>query len=89
MDGTKILFLIFCVLLIGLLIVGIHIDNEKDNACKALGLEDYEYANNMRYCEDASGNLYYVKMECKPWYWPECTAKPITVGYVRTVDELR
>ena len=81
-------FFIFILIIFGA-IEWTHENNEKDLACKALGLEDYKYANRIGYCEDASGNLYYVNMECKPWYWPECTAKPISVGFVRTLEDLR
>ncbi len=79
-----IVLLIFLVLIIINLVVQlIHIEKEEDKACQELGFERDIYILGMNYCEDTQGNLHYIKMECKSWYWPECTAKTISVGDVR------
>ncbi len=83
MDNTMTVLLILLVLIVGNIIAQIiHIEAEENNACQELGFEKSIY-NQMQYCEDSEGNLHYVKMECKPWYWYQCTAKSITVGDVR------
>ena len=63
----------------------VHDTNEKDLACQRLGVDDYEYKNELAFCEDENYNLHYIHMECKPWYWSDCTATPISVGDVRVV----
>lgn len=60
-----------------------HETNERNLACQELGLRSYEYVGDMYYCEDKEGNLHYIKMDCKHWYWVDCTAKLISVGDVR------
>jgi len=60
-----------------------HNSNEEKLACEELGFENYKYTEDMEYCEDIENNLHYVKMDCKPWYWYNCIAKPISVGDVR------
>ncbi len=84
MDNEWIIILI---LLVSTIVLGIvefaHIVNEENSACQELGFESYQFVGNMRYCEDIEGNLHYIKLECKDWYWYDCTAKLISVGDVR------
>lgn len=83
MNGWIILIIVF-VLFEGVLITyAIRDSNQKEFACKELGFEDYKNIDGMRYCEDTESNLHYIKMDCKPWYWQDCTAKTISVGDVR------
>lgn len=78
-----ILLSIAIILLIYGVVGGIHDNRERDRACEELGLVEYVFEPSFNFCEDIEGNLHYIKMECKPWYWPDCTAKPISVGDVR------
>ncbi len=84
MDKVSVGVLVFLVLwIVGGITIFSHENNEKDFACQELGFVDYKNQNSMEYCEDIEGNLHYVKMDCKPWYWVKCTAKLISVGDVR------
>jgi hypothetical protein len=80
-------FIVVCIItalyFIWMIPILIHADNQRELACQKLGFEGDKYNGNMRYCEDREGNLHYIEMECEPWYWPDCTAKTISVGEVR------
>ncbi len=75
--------IILVVIELPLITIVIHNWNKSDIACQELGFENARYINDMEYCEDKESNLHYAKIECKPWYWEECTAKTISVGDVR------
>ena len=83
MNGWIITIIVFVVLEGILISEAIHTGKETDSACQQIGLESFKSLQNMKYCEDKEGNLHYIKMECEPWYWWECTAKTISVGDVR------
>ncbi len=78
--GVLIFFAVFIVVL-G--VEAFHLDKEEVKACQELGFEKDSFTSDFDFCEDSQGNLHYIKMECKPWYWVDCTAKLISVGEVR------
>ena len=85
-NENKIMFVLLLALFVSLVFCSLsmlHDAKERDENCQSLGLLEYEYSFGMHYCEDTEGNLHYIKMDCKHWYWTECTAKPISVGDVR------
>ena len=83
MNGWIIAFIVFVIIEGSLIFLLIHNWNLADLECENLGFENYKNTDSMEYCEDKEGNLHYIKMECKPWYWQTCTAKTISVGDVR------
>ena len=60
-----------------------YIGELRDEACKEIGFESFEYRGGQSYCEDTSGNLYYIKKECK-LAGIHCIVNEITVGDMRT-----
>ncbi len=83
-SKLAILFGIVIVLIIYLIPSVVHYENELDRACQDLGFKTQSYKMQMQYCEDTEGNLYYVKFDCKNWFWQECTGKLISIGKART-----
>ena len=74
------------ILLLVFTIIGVVYDNkQRNNACKDIGFDNYDYGEEVDFCEDENYNLHYIHMECKPWYWVECVATEISVGDVRVV----
>jgi len=78
-EGTLVFILIIAIM------GGINDSNQKDFACEEIGLDTYRNINQVKFCEDENYNLHYIHMECKPWYYPDCTATEISVGDVRVV----
>ena len=83
MNGWIIFIIVFVIIEGSLITIWIHNRDKSDLACQELGFVDYKNQNSMEYCEDIEGNLHYVKMDCKHWYWNDCTAKLISIGDVR------
>lgn len=84
LDKLLIGLIIFLIIwIVGGFIWITHDNVEEDLACKELGFERAKHRIGIDYCEDSEDNLHYIKMDCEPWYWVDCTAKPISVGDVR------
>ncbi len=83
MNGWIIFFIVFVILEGSLITILIHNWDKPDIACQELGFEKAQYISSMSYCEDKESNLHYVKIDCKHWYWQDCTAKTISIGDVR------
>lgn len=80
--------LLALILIIWGIVYSIIATMEKDEACNKLGFEDYTYWSGEPVCEDDSGDLYFVKLECNSFHnlWiTDCKASLISVGNVRGI----
>ena len=77
------LFLIVS-LIIGLAIDEIFFTPTKDEMCKSIGMKEYVFMSDTRYCIDYDNNAHFVNIKCKGFMLSkECTAQIISIGDIR------
>lgn len=58
----------------------------RKEACESIGFEKYVERQDMDFCEDKQGNLYYIKIDCEQGLYfkllEKCEIKQIKVGEV-------
>ena len=87
------LFLSLSVLIAyGVTVLDPALEKSQNKACERIGFEEYVERQEMDFCEDKKGNLYYVNLRCDNLEnllpTKKCIAKRIKVGEVWGTSEM-